>query len=163
MKKLLVFLIALAVCLCAADPWDSKPFGQWTDQEVQQVMSNSPWAHEVTITSGSPDTVVVGGGGRRGGISGGASGGGVTSTRMVVVWESALPERQAVLRVKYGESIAAMDTKKALEADDPTYVIIVNNIPATAVHGDVEKLKQEIKKRTTLNKLQPTQVELGVN
>jgi hypothetical protein len=164
MKMLFILVPVLALCLFAADPWQSTPFAQWTDQEVQQIMSNSPWAHEVTVTSGSQDTIVVGGGGRRGGISGGGSGsGGMTSTRMVVVWESALPVREAVLRVKYGEAIGSMNTKQTLETDDPTYVIIVNNIPATAVKGDIEKVKQDIKKRTTLNKLQPTLVELGVN
>ena len=167
MKPTVTLLLVLVVCLSAADPWQSKPFVQWTDQEVQQVMSNSPWAHEVTISSssgGGDTTVVTGGGGRRGGISGGSTGSpNVTSTRVVVMWESALPEREAVLRIKYGAEIALVDAKQFLEADDPNYVIIVNGLPASAVRGDPAKVKEAIRKKTTLNTIQPAQVDVFQN
>src|SRR5579871_920085 len=151
MKKLATFLLVLAVCLSAADPWQSTPFAQWTDQDVQQVMSNSAWAHAVTITSGSggETTIVGGGGGRRGGgIPGGTFGSPAVTTRVVVIWKSGLPERQAVLRLKYGSAVASMNTTPYLAADDPSYVIIVNNIPMSAVKGDAAKVKEAIRKRT---------------
>jgi len=166
MKKLATFLLVLAVCLSAADPWQSTPFAQWTDQDVQQVMSNSAWAHAVTITSGSggETTIVGGGGGRRGGgIPGGTFGSPAVTTRVVVIWESGLPERQAVLRLKYGSAVASMNTTPYLAADDPSYVIIVNNIPMSAVKGDAAKVKEAIRKRTTLNTVQPTEVDVAEN
>src|SRR5579862_9986358 len=48
------FLAMLAISLWAAEAWQTKPFGQWTDRDVTKVMNNSPWAHEVRITPSRP-------------------------------------------------------------------------------------------------------------
>jgi hypothetical protein len=68
---LLSFLLAAG--LWAADFWQSKPFTEWTDKDVNRMVTDSPWAHRVTVSLGgaAPDLGVSGG--RRGETPGGAS------------------------------------------------------------------------------------------
>ena len=43
-----ICLIAAAAGLAAADPgWKTKPAGTWTEQDIQQVLSASPWVKDV--------------------------------------------------------------------------------------------------------------------
>jgi hypothetical protein len=43
-----ISLVAAAATLAAADPaWKTKPPGQWTDQDAQQVLTASPWIKDV--------------------------------------------------------------------------------------------------------------------
>jgi hypothetical protein len=65
---------ALVVGLSAAEGWMSKDYTQWTDQEVQKVLTNSPWAQKTSVAF---DNSGSGGGGRRGGYGGGGGGGGM--------------------------------------------------------------------------------------
>lgn len=57
----------------AADPW-TRPPSTWTQKDIERILTDSPWARQVSITlsSGMP----MGGGGRRGGRGGGAPMGG---------------------------------------------------------------------------------------
>ena len=106
------------------------------------MISNSPWAHEVTISiTDGYVPAASGGGGRRGGGLNGVSPS--TSTmRFVVLWESALPVRQALARVKYGvEAATSPDVKVLLEPEEPNYVILVTGLPATTARGDEPHLR----------------------
>jgi len=47
MKKLAPLL--LAFCLFAADPWQSKPFTDWSDKDVNKILTNSPWSRTVSV------------------------------------------------------------------------------------------------------------------
>ncbi|MGQ9918207.1 MAG: hypothetical protein ACUVS7_12385, partial [Bryobacteraceae bacterium] len=51
---------AVSVPARAADPW-TKPPAQWTEKDIRQILTNSPWSREVTITLGTGMT--PGGGG----------------------------------------------------------------------------------------------------
>jgi hypothetical protein len=43
--------IAAAALFAAVDPaWKTKPVGQWTDGDIQQVLTSSPWVKEVKAT-----------------------------------------------------------------------------------------------------------------
>src|SRR5271155_3023006 len=54
MKKLTLFVavcsLFAAVVLLAADPWQSKPFAEWSDKDVQKILTNSPWARPVSVS-----------------------------------------------------------------------------------------------------------------
>jgi len=75
-KNLIQISIAGAVCaglLLASDFWKTKDSSQWTDDEVNKILTSSPWAKEMTVSpqqSGQRRS-----GGRRGGF--GFPGGGI--------------------------------------------------------------------------------------
>jgi hypothetical protein len=76
MKKIrpLPLILAIGVCsisLFAADFWQSKPYTEWSDKEVQKLLSNSPWSKEVVVSLGG-----AGGGTGKGSRRGGGGGGG---------------------------------------------------------------------------------------
>jgi hypothetical protein len=60
-----------AVALFASDFWKTKDYTQWTSDEVAKVLTDSPWAKQITVTSEQ-----TGGGQRRGGGMGRGGGGG---------------------------------------------------------------------------------------
>jgi len=76
MQRKLFLQVTLAGCLCAvallaSDFWKSKDYTQWSSEEVTKVLTDSPWAKEVTVTSGQQGQQQRRGGGRRGGMGGG--------------------------------------------------------------------------------------------
>src|SRR5258708_32704432 len=72
MKKLAVLLLLTALCLWAADFWFAKPYTDWRGKDIQKMITDSPWAHKVSIEmTGGPG----GGRGGPGGAPGGAGGG----------------------------------------------------------------------------------------
>lgn len=68
-------LLAAGMLLPAEDFWDKKKYPEWSDKEVRQMVTNSPWARRVEIPLG---TGMSGGGrgGRGGGRSSRGGGGG---------------------------------------------------------------------------------------
>ena len=56
-------LLAAGTLLQAEDFWEKKKYAEWTDKEVRQMLTNSPWARRVEIPLGS---AMSGGGGRGG-------------------------------------------------------------------------------------------------
>jgi hypothetical protein len=37
-------LAVVAIAWAGGDPWKTKPFAQWTDKDIQEILQNSPWA-----------------------------------------------------------------------------------------------------------------------
>ena len=145
MKKLFAALFVFAFCVTAADFW-TKPSTEWSDKELQKMMNNSPWARSYTLGQpggGTPDPGAAGpisekggggGGGRGGGgggggagaLPGGSSGSGSAAT-IIARWQSALPVKQAFVRLKYGaEAATSPDAKKLLEREEATYSIVLS-------------------------------------
>jgi hypothetical protein len=137
MKKLLLLAIPVAagtfaVSLLAADFWQSKPFTDWNDKDVQKMLQSSPWSKPFSVAlagggngstagrragggnsgssnptapmSGPAGTGDQGGLGRYKGGDPGAEGGasGVPTVNLTVRWQSAMPVREAIVKAKYG-------------------------------------------------------------
>ena len=45
--------------LSAADVWDTKPYAQWTDKEVEKILTDSPWAGKASLTHARQGAVVM--------------------------------------------------------------------------------------------------------
>ncbi len=183
MKKIALSLLLLSGCLWAADVWQTKPFTEWTDKDLQKIINNSPWAHSFTLpTGGGPaDFDSGGGGGGRGGRGGGgadqdsapapisetsgrsgrgggsggppvpSSAGGV-SLEIVARWQSALPLKQAFVRMKYGaEGVSSAAAKEVLDRDDGSYVIILSGPLRALLRGTPDELKAGLMGATTLS------------
>jgi hypothetical protein len=76
--QVIAVVLACGGIAIAADAWKDKPSSEWSDKDVSQLLTKSPWAKEVPGTfSGGPTAANNGGGGRgRGGGGGGMAGGG---------------------------------------------------------------------------------------
>ena len=170
LKKLSVLLLLCALCMWAADFWTTKPFTEWSEKEVAKILSNSPWAEKVTISrrrrrgadpespSGGRGGGGGGGGGGRGGggpqgDSGGADpgidggggggfggGGGPSGIEVTLLWQTAAPVKQALIKRQYGaEAGTSPEAKAKLEHVDQVYVLTLINMPGftlAAAQGD---------------------------
>jgi hypothetical protein len=177
MKKTVPLLLTLAVCLWAADAWQSKPFTDWSDKDVQRLLSSSPWAKEVNIAlgGGGGGGSSKGGGKRGGGGGGGDMGGsgdamsnvgnaggsrsgtqevgglgGTPSLMLVIRWQSALPVRQAIAKQKYGSEAGTSPEAKKLLDDQKYYAVVVSGLPGRMLHAS-DDMKSNLLKATTLS------------
>ena len=62
MNKMIAVAGLAAVSLWAADFWRSKPFTEWSDKDVQKMLTASPWARQVSVTADNPAAGRMGGG-----------------------------------------------------------------------------------------------------
>jgi hypothetical protein len=157
----------MTITLLAADPW-TKPFGSWTDADVQKILTDSPWADRMMVETGARGAIsqdagggggaggggaagagaADAGGGGGGGRSGGSGGGGAAAsapiqgnltTPIIVYWQSALPIKQAM----FGSSSATEAQKQVLAREEPAHILRVQGLPGTvrAATQDMDKLK----------------------
>jgi hypothetical protein len=134
------------------DFWIKKEYPQWSDEEVRKMMTDSPWAKDVTVRA--PASAVGGRGSRGAGASagadveanaaGGARGGRGRSGRgggggdsdaggesevfltLKISWRSALPMKEAVLKSR---GITLAEAQQALGLPEKEYVIVVSGLP----------------------------------
>ncbi len=155
MKVRLLLFAALGIALFAGDPWKGRDFRQWSDEDVQRMLKDSPWAREVMatvdpkeakreskdggngISVGAPadpaNGGMPGGPGRPpvGGVSGPLAApdsvaAGMPTMHLVVRWESALPVKEAMLRLKFGDKLpAADDPGYTLDREEKYYIVAV--------------------------------------
>src|SRR5271165_4349174 len=140
-------ITASALVLFASDFWKTKDSGQWTSEEVDKVLNDSPWARGKAVQPEQSQMGRSGGGmGRRGGFGGGFPGGGggypgggggypggqngdgsqqASPMNLTIRWDSAAPVQQALMRRGAGES----DELKAVrDAAEKYYVISVQGL-----------------------------------
>jgi hypothetical protein len=117
----------------ATDFWDSKPFAEWSDKDLQRMLTDSPWSHQVSVVL--PRSPREAGDLNPGGRGGDESGRGgfpapAPQLKVDVQWRSAQPMRQAMALRQFGtvEKIPA-DLRDTLEQDDSVYVVIVLGLP----------------------------------
>ena len=110
----LAIAAAPAWAFASKEFWDTKPAAEWSPDEVKELTTKSPWAHEATVSyNGGPGGALAGRGGVAGGYGGvgrmGGSRGRTTGGRSpnatidsgdgfraIARWESALPIREAI-------------------------------------------------------------------
>jgi hypothetical protein len=177
-NKLALFAALAPAALWAADVWDAKPFQDWTDKDVQKVVTNSPWARQARAVLG--DTTPVAPGRNRQPAVGDASSNdsGVPKGRepagaarmdsapsdfdqgpqsaqqipVIVRWQSALPFRQAQMRGKYGKEAAASPQAQKFLTDEPAiYVLGIAGLAGSIVSvGGGDQARQTIAGKSTL-------------
>jgi hypothetical protein len=155
MQRLLFLCLAGFLATSAAlaeDFWTSKEYMQWTDEEVKKVMTNSPWAKDLTISvpvaalgrggqrateSAAPSDVEGGGGGGGRGRRGSGGGGGESGANpdamvtLNISFRSALPVRKALVRSRLGSGAAVPPEAGQLLTKEPDeYVVVVTGLPA---------------------------------
>ncbi len=156
--RLLLLLGLMTSVGFAADFWTTKDFLQWSEKEVNKMLSNSPWSRTVSITTGGGGGMGRGRGGGRGagggpgagvgggGIPGSGGGGGTRGPgsygggggppgggiqrNFVVRWLSAQPVKEALVKARYGdEAGTAEDGRAFINRTETHYVISVSGFP----------------------------------
>lgn len=183
MKKVIGLLVVFALGLMAADFW-KKPFTEWSNKDLAKIMTDSPWAKSTGVSLGSGPPPAGGFGGGRGGfggggVPGGPQGGGGSeigpgaqgmsgpSLQVVARWETALPIREALVRMKYGaEADKSADAKKILAEEERSYEIVLSGPLGAFLHGKPEDSAKDLSDVTTLSshrtgEIKPIQIEVG--
>ncbi len=126
------FWLLAGTALVADDFWEAKDFTAWSDEEVQTMLTDSPWTTRVTIRTGG----LTGGGDDlfRPGAAPHRFGGGafsvVPQANVTVAWSSALPVKQALVRRAFGlVSPIPHEGQQMLALEDPFYTVTVVGLP----------------------------------
>ena len=147
--------VLASVALTAADFWEEKEFTAWSNQQVEKLLSDSPWAKRVTVVmgrlrEGARDDGFQGGGAGLGGGGGVASDGDagefqqIRRVPLTVAWMSALPFRQALVRRRIGpDAPIPPDLQRQLSEDEPFYTVVVVGLPLrmTARMGTIDEVR----------------------
>ena len=111
-----LFVLACSVGL-SADFWETRPFTDWSDKELQKLTSDSPWSRKVTVVL---DTR-----GRPGGLASTPS-----TLTLTISWRSALPMKQALVRNQVGlDRPIPPASQLILERQEEFYVVSLSGLP----------------------------------
>ena len=102
------WLVAFA-SLTAANVWESKPFNTWTAEELNKVLTSSPWAGKASLTYVQSQSQAI-------------------QETAIVSWASAPVMRQALARQEYGATPEVPKDAEALIARTPAYYIVTVKI-----------------------------------
>jgi len=164
MRLCAILVITLAAAL-AEDFWAIRQPDQWSEQEIKRIVTDSPWAREVTAhIKGSDalfDTPL-------------AAGTPSPAPRIVVRWDSAVPVREACSKggmERYLFSCASKLlflsglSKKFEELSKEFYIVSMSNYPNTlpakdrdapqhseAANAALERLSERVQHRTFLKR-----------
>jgi hypothetical protein len=121
--------------------------------------------------AGSGEDAMGGGGGGGGGKRnrGGENGvsGPIESTTLIVRWQTALPVKQALAKMKYGSEVTTSEeARKILATENAAYVIAITGVGPGMIHAEPEALKKDLMERSALtvkgkDDLKPSDVQLG--
>jgi hypothetical protein len=114
LKAIAIVWSVLAVVTSAAAVWDTKPFMEWSDKDMEKLLTDSPWAGKASLTHERE----------------GANLGPVPDWHVVVSVRSAEPIRRAVARQQLAAGLpASPDLEANLAAPYPRYAIAIAKIP----------------------------------
>jgi hypothetical protein len=142
-----------AASLAATNFWEAKAYTEWSEKEVEELLTDSPWARKLSVVIPIPpraggDDATGRGGGRGGDDGGGGRGFPVPSPqlKLAITWRSAMPVRQALIRLPNGASNAAVDQRPLLERPE-FYIVTIAGVPArfsraTATAGTTSFLRR---------------------
>jgi hypothetical protein len=183
--SLIVVLLSSALVWAAdKDFWDTKPYSEWNEKEVEKLLKNSPWSRSVTLSMGTmgargnespqqyprtPGTQTPGGvESDPGGIDRRGPGGiGDPSERpsipLVVHWYSR-PVREAFARrVQLRKPEAPKEQVDGLlNYDDPAhFAILITGFPDRMPGSAPAELVQRLKEETYLQKRNKAKIPLA--
>ncbi len=177
MKKTAGLLLLFGFGLAAAEFWQ-KPYTQWSDKDVMKMISSSPWAKSASLSMSFPGggggPALPPGGGFGGGPPRGPQGGSengpgaqAPSVEIVARWQSALPIRQALVRLKFGaEADKSAEAAKVLEQQERPYEIVLSGPMGMFLGAKPEEAQKALSEVTSLSSprtgaINPTQIEVG--
>jgi len=129
LKKLslsVILLGAAGLWLSAANFWDSKPYTDWNDKEIDKVLNDSPWGDRMGVRTGERGVVASVEGDAKGTVMG------ETEVQVSLQWRTALPIRQALARLQFkGDTINSPEAKAVIDRQSDVYVLAVVGLPSS--------------------------------
>ena len=123
-----------SVCI-GADRWEATAFTGWTNETLEELLGDSPWAGEASVTRTRTSAL--------------ARPAPVTE-KAVVTWTTALPMRQALVREAVGlNGDVPKDAEAFLSATPNSYVVAVK-ISGAPTSASYAAQAQEVQKETFL-------------
>ncbi len=183
----LIGTIALAVTAWAGDPWKEKNYKEWNEQDVNKILTDSPWARPITVLASwrvggrsLPDTIGQRTGDaaspreRSGGIStdvtnavaaevGGPNPGTTQDARFIVRWSSARTVRQALARFAALKGASQAEFEMRLNTPVTEHqILLYGGDMAPFVKSDELSLMQgaSLSLRKNKTKLSPSRVQI---
>ena len=134
--SLLLTLLAVTIAAWAGDPWKQKAFKDWDDNDLRQILYESPWTKQVDIAVKDASRVAVIGG-LSGHVGGPMTAGTTADAKLTfyVRWGSAMTPRRALILVatRHGQ-MSEEEGVKSLEAPIENYKIVVLGPGLSALH-----------------------------
>ena len=130
-------LVAAALCaaslssVVAKSFWDSKPYTDWSSKEVERMVSDSPWAQRLSVVIPTTPRVTEDASRPARGVDdiGRGFAAPAPQLRLLLTWRSAIPVRQALIRMPNGVTNEAVDEVPLLERPQ-NYVVTLAGVPA---------------------------------
>jgi hypothetical protein len=148
--RFVVLSLLLAGTAAAAEPWKKSP-EKWTDQDLAQILVDSPWAQQVEVRlppaelppgppveTGTNTAMQQAQGAARNGtmgplgqsVRGKNAGGGRPPSNVRIRFESALPLRLAVAKTRFGSQFRSLEEgRQLIEKTPEEYSVVVDNLP----------------------------------
>ncbi len=142
-SAILVLTTAPAWAFATKEFWNEKQPGEWTEEEIRELLTNSPWARPATVNyNAGPGNV------GRPAASGGGYGGRRASRAPVVTGPGDTPmgkqQYQAVVRWESAQPVRAASHSQS--TDDPlaNYVInVIGDLPMLGTHKDEDLAQRQ--------------------
>lgn len=156
-QRLIALIPMLAICLWAADFWKEKPYTEWSQKEIEKMVTDSPWGDRFSVKTG-----------QKGRIDPGASAGPTSRVRgavgkgdpvvvgeltvpVVLSWYSALPIKQAVVLLQLGsEAESSPQAQAFLNREEEFYILRVTGLPGSARRTIADEGVEKILAESTL-------------
>lgn len=177
----LALMFAAGLAGYAAQPWNTKPFSEWTAKDAREILSDSPWSKPVTPRYDRPDSGDQGRGGPGGlggmhGSAGGTIGPGVRGTDAQVSGPLGGRSGQGgdrdigvgrepagniplppTVTVRWESALPVRQAEQklgqeTLAEDELHYVVSIAGLPAIALNRDPEELKRRLQSDVYLRK-----------
>ena len=114
LKYIGVIFLAASAVLSSAAFWEEKPFTQWSEKDVEKILTDSPWAGKASLTHEKA----------------GADLGPVPDWKLIVSVRSATPVRQAMARQQLlAGATASPDLESNLATPHSRYAFAIAKIP----------------------------------
>jgi hypothetical protein len=171
------FFAAGALAPLAARNWERAAFPEWSDEHVDKLLTDSPWARPLTLPfrfsaparrpfgvsefaqigeplglpKGWPGSTTAGSGSRGPRLDDGAAPPVQTEIYLTARWASALPVRQALALHQFGRGgLHGPKAAELLRGSDTEYILEMAGFPAGTIPQGVRRFEAELLESATL-------------
>ena len=129
-----VMVFVLSSLSFAAGPWENTTFTGWSDQTLQELLADSPWAGQASLSR----------------PRGNSSEAPLIPEKALVTWTTALPMRQALIRQAVGLNGPLNKDAEAFVSLNPNLYMVALQISGSPAAATYAAEAEEVRKETFL-------------